>query len=306
MSISKAIKQVLSVVKEILNQVKLSFGEKVYKTYPVANVKINDAFAQIYESMMGVKCTLKDFDVIGKFSDDKKFEGFCITYCIPSGVVDLFPNGLKIDFPMPLVNTAGGWMRKFEIDERTIAMLYLEKENPFDWGGSCEVFYGEIDLSKVYEIAGEWRFEQKPNYSCELDVTEHIDRSYTKTKPQVYFNGDSLNNVGQSIVLMKGESFSLAEPVFKENMSGMGVEGVSSYILEVEEGVNVIVLDILLNDINQLFAVAGADLEYYQQWMLKHQVAYCNIFNGFGTFQISKFKGKKGIYSLGIGRQPEM
>lgn len=303
MSISKAIKQVLSIAKDILKQLTLLLGNKCYKSYPVTNIKVTPYMQQVFEGLFGGRpFNLKDFDVIGKFSDDKtEFEGFCITYAIPIGVTELFPDGLLVEIPLLLVDSSGVDVCKFEVNARNLAMLYAEKENPFDWGGACEVFYGKISTSKMFQLmGGDIQFENKPNFSCELKVQDdNIDRNPSFALPQVSFNGDSNNNIGHSVVIIRGEQFILAHPEYKENVSIMGVDGVNCYTLEVEQGDAVIVLDIFLNDITNLLAVAGADLEYYKKWIVKHRISFCTFY-GYGTASISKFQGNKGILNLGI------
>lgn len=300
MSISKTIKQVLSILKQLT----LLLGNKCYKSYPVTNIKVTPYMRQVFEGLFGDKpFNLNDFDVIGKFSEDKtEFEGFCITYAIPRGVPELFPDGLLIEIPLPLVDSSGVDVCKFEVNALNLTMLYAEKENPFDWGGACEVFYGKISTSYMFQLMGgdDIQFENKPNFSCELKVQDNIDRNPSFALPQVSFNGDSNNNIGHSVVIMRGEQFILAHPEYKENVSGMGVDGVNCYTLEVEQGDAVIVLDIFLKDITNLFAVAGADLEYYKKWMVKHQISFCTFY-GYGMASISKFQGNKGILNLGIG-----
>ena len=302
MGVRKLLKLILSVVKEILTQVKLLLGERCYKSYPVTNIKVTPYMKQVFEGLFGGRpFNLKDFDVIGKFSDDKtEFEGFCITYAIPIGVTELFPDGLLVEIPLPLVDSSGVDVCKFEVNALNLTMLYAEKENPFDWGGACEVFYGKISTSKMFQLmGGDIQFENKPNFSCELKVQDNIDRNPSFALPQVSFNGDSNNNIGHSVVIIRGEQFILAHPEYKENVSGMGVDGVNCYTLEVEQGDAVIVLDIFLKDITNLLAVAGADLEYYKKWMVKHQISFCTFY-GYGTASISKFQGNKGILNLGI------
>lgn len=305
MSISKAIKQVLSIAKDILKQLTLLLGNKCYKSYPVTNIKVNPFMKQMFEAMFGRPFNLKDFDAIGKFSEDKtEFEGFCCTYAIPRGVIELFPDGILMEIPLPLIDTSGVDVCKYEVDARNLAMLYAVKESPFVWGGACDVFYGKISTSTIIQLmGGDIQFENKPNFSCELKVQDNIDRNPSFALPQVSFNGDSNNNIGHSVVIIRGEQFILAHPEYKENGSGFGVDGVNCYTLEVEQGDAVVVLDIFLEDITNLLAVAGADLEYYQKWMVRHQISFCTFY-GYGTASISKFLGNKGILNLGIGILP--
>lgn len=295
MSISKAIKQVLSVVKEILTQVKLLLGERCYKSYPVYRVKLNQQMKDLLRTIRGAEFLTNYYDVVGKFSDDKtKFTGFGMVLCIPPNTLPIFPNGYKIQIPIPALNfVSGDYVSNMEITTDLIASLYSLKEFPFGFGGTCEITTGEIDLADAIQLVGEFECERIDDFVCEIKIVDEIER---KTNgyilnfeagiiPQVSFNADKSNDIGHSIVLTSKEdgTFLLPKVTYSEPTEDLPFP---HYKLEVDsDKYQVSVLNVEITDANQLYSIEMTDVQYFVEWILRHTLA---------TFAISK-EGDSGI-----------
>lgn len=309
MSISKTIKQVLSIVKQMRDAL---LGKKVYKSFKVTNIKVTDVFAQIFQLLYPeYPFTLTDYDVLGYLPDKTHFNGLCMEICIPPQQFDIHPQGGVFRIPAPLISTDGEGIKKREITDGYIASLISVKEFPWAWAGSSELFFGEIDLTDAIAIGVEFEYKQLPDYVCEIDIVESMKRDSNgylpawneNIKPQFSCNMDDNNRIGRSVVIVGTDGLlKLGSPVYN-NTREEQEQIIPHYELEIEQGESASILDVYVDDVQKLYIMAGTDLEYYIEWMKKHQIASC-VFNGVGQATLSRFSGSKGILNLGIGITP--
>lgn len=305
MSISKAIKQVLSIVKQMRDAL---LGKKVYKSFKVTNIKVNDVFAQIFQLLYPeYPFTLTDYDVLGYFPDKTHFNGLCMEICVPPQQLDIIPQGGVFRIPTPLISSDDK-LKKTEITDDYIASLISVKESPWDWAGSSELFFGEIDLTDAIAIAGEIEYKQLPDYVCEIEIVESVTRGSTGyaprwqngIKPQFSSILDNNNRIGRSVMIIGTDGeIKLGSPVYNNTREEQG-QIIPHYELEIEQGEYAIVLDVVVDDVQRIYIMAGTDMDYYTEWVKKHQISSC-VFSGAGQATLSRFSGSKGILNLGIG-----
>ncbi|MCQ2232161.1 MAG: hypothetical protein MJZ30_09980 [Paludibacteraceae bacterium] len=307
MSVSKAIKQVLSIVKQMRDAL---LGKKVYKSFKVTNIKVTDVFAQIFQLLNPDKpFTLTDYNVLGYFPDETHFNGLCIEICIPPQQFDILPQGGVFRIPAPLLFIfTDGKTTKIEITDDYIASLISVKESPWEWAGSSELFFGEIDLTDVIAVAGEFEYKQLPDYVCEIEIVESVTRDSTGyaprcqdgIKPQFSSILDNNNRIGRSVMILGTDGeIKLGSPVYNNTREEQGII-VPRYELEIEQGEYAVVLDVVVDDVQKLYIMAGTDMDYYTEWVKKHQISSC-VFSGAGQATLSRFSGSKGILNLVIG-----
>lgn len=311
MSIKKTIKQVLSVVKEIYNAL---LGKKIYKSYPVYRVKLNQQMKELMKAVKGAEVLTDYYDVVGKFSDDKtKFTGFGMVMCIPPNTLPIFPNGYKIQLPIPVIDfVSDDYVSNTEITTDLIASFYSLKEFPFSYSGTCEITTGEIDLTDAIPLVGEFECERIDDFVCEIKIVDEIERKtsgYIKNFeigiiPQVSFNADKSNNIGHSIVLTSIEdgTFLLPKVTYIEPTEDFPFP---HYKLEVDsDKYQVSILDIELTDANQLYSIAMTNEQYFAEWILRHTLAIFAISkagdSGINNYCGFTTNGVKGVLPLRI------
>lgn len=306
MSISKAIKQVLSIVKQMRDAL---LGKKIYKSFKVTNIKVTDVLAQIFQLFYPEwPSTLTDFDVLGYFPDKTHFNGLCVEICIPPQQFDILPQGVVFRVPAPLISIDGEEIKKREITDDCIASLISVKESPWDWAGSSELFFGEIDLTDAIAVVGEFEYKQLADYVCEIEIVESVTRGsegYAPRwrdgiKPQFSSILDDNNRIGRSVMILGTDGeIKLGSPVYNNTREEQG-QIIPHYELEIEQGEYAVVLDVVVDDVQKLYIMAGTDMDYYSEWVMKHKISSC-VFSGVGQSTISRFSGSKGILNLGIG-----
>lgn len=308
MSISKMIKQVLSIVKDIRN---VLIGNKNYKSYPVTRIKVTEPMRQLFSAMMGYDVDLDEYNVIGKFNDDKtSFNGFYETFAIPAETIPVFPNGAILNFPFPVLNTGGDKVIEEKVSEYVIASWLSAKDSPFMLQGCCEISYGEIDITLAKQIAGDFEIKKMPDFVCEFDVFDEIkreDNGFIRAfeegiKPQVSFNGDSQNNIGLSICLSSYEDnhFEIPKVKFCEANETLPIP---HYELDVDgDKYQVSVLNVRASNAEQLYAIALTDTQFSKEWLLKHSIAIFAIKNGFisslNNYCGDSINGTRGVLPL--------
>lgn len=311
MSISKAIKQVLSIVKQMRDAL---LGKKVYKSYPVYRVKINQQMKELLKAVKGAEVLTDYYDAVGKFSDDKtKFTGFGMVMCIPPNTLPIFPNGYKIQIPFPVLDfVSDDYVSNTEITTDLIATLYSLKEFPFSSGGACEITTGEIDLTDAIPLVGEFECERIDDFVCEIKIVDEIERKTsgyirnfeTGIIPQVSFNADKSNDIGHSIVLISIEdgTFLLPKVTYSEPTEDFPFP---HYKLEVDsDKYQVSVLNVEITDANQLYSIAMTNEQYFAEWVLRHTFATFSIskagYSGINNYCGLTTNGEKGVLPLRI------